>query len=104
MRGADRDYPQRHPGPGDLLLVVEVADSSLRRDQGVKKVIYAKASIPVYWIVNLIDRRVEVYSEPSCATERADYRLREDFGDSEQLPLVIEGREVAKIAVRDLLP
>lgn len=103
VRGADRDYPQRHPGPGDLLLVVEVADSSLRRDQGFKKAIYAKASIPLYWIVNLIDRRVEVYSDPTGATERPDYRLRKDFCDADQVPLVIEGREVAQIFVRDML-
>jgi Uma2 family endonuclease len=103
VRGTDRDYSQRHPGPADLPLIVEVADSSLRRDQGFKKVIYAKASIPVYWIVNLIDRCVEVYSDPTGASERPDYRLRKDFSETGQVPLVIEGREVAQIPVRDIL-
>ena len=103
VRGADRDYPERHPGPGDLLLVVEVAASSLRRDQGFRKEIYAKASIPVYWIVNLLDRRVEVYSDPLGATERPGYRRRQHFSDGEQVPLVIAGREVAQILVRGLL-
>ncbi len=72
-------------------------------EQTFKKAIYAKASIPVYWIVNLIDRRVDVYSDPTGATERADYRLRKDFSEVDQVPLVIEGREVAQILVRDLL-
>ena len=103
VRGADGDYPDRHPGPQDILLVVEVSDSSLRRDQGFKKAIYAKAGIPVYWIVNLIDRRVEEYSDPTGAVEQPDYRLRRDYSEADHVPVVIEGREVAKIPVRDVL-
>jgi len=103
VRGVDEDYPDRHPEPQDLLLVVEVSDSSLRRDQGFKKAIYAKAAIPVYWIVNLVDRRVEAYSDPTGAVEQPHYRLRRDFGEADHVPMVIEGREVAKIPVRDIL-
>ncbi len=103
VRGAAGDYPDRHPGPQDLLLVVEVSDSSLRRDQGFKKVMYAKAAIPVYWIVNLIDRRVEAYSDPTGAVEQPNYRLHRDFDEADHVPVVIEGREVAKIPVRDVL-
>src|SRR4051812_36814523 len=51
-RGSPRDYPTRHPGPKDTPLVVEIADSSLRRDRGLKKRLYARARIPEYWIVN----------------------------------------------------
>ena len=103
VRGAEGDYPDRHPGPQDLLLLVEVSDSSLRRDQGFKKVIYAKAAIPVYWIVNLIDRRVEVYSDPTGAVEQPDYRFHRDFDEADHVPVMIEGGEVAKIPVRDVL-
>jgi Uma2 family endonuclease len=103
VRGAAGDYPDRHPGPQDLLLVVEVSDSSLRRDQGLKKVMYAKAAIPVYWIVNLIDRRVEAYSDPTGAVEQPNYRLHRDFDEADHVPVVIEGREVARIPVRDVL-
>jgi Uma2 family endonuclease len=103
VRGADDDYINRHPGPGDVALLVEVSDSSLRRDQGFKKLIYAKASIPIYWIVNLIDRRIEVYSDPAGPVEHPDYRGRRDFSEAEQVPLVIDGREVAQISVREIL-
>ncbi len=103
VRGADADYADRHPGPQDLLLVVEVSDSSLHRDRGFKKAIYAKAAIAVYWIVNLIDRRVEMYSDPIGPVERPDYRLHLDFGEADHVPVVIEGREIAKIPVRDVL-
>ena len=64
VRGDSRDYKDRHPEPSEIPLVVEVADSSLEFDRTTKQAIYASAKIPVYWIVNLIDRCLEVYSEP----------------------------------------
>ena len=102
--GTDDDYCDRHPGPADVPLVVEVSDSTLRRDQGFEKAIYAKAGIAVYWIVNLIDRRIEVYSEPFAVGDAADYRVRQDVAEADHVSLVINGQEVAKIAARDLLP
>ena len=104
VRGTDDDYRDCHPGPADVPLVVEVSDGTLRRDQGFKKAIYAKAGIAVYWIVNLVDRRIEVYSEPFSAGDAADYRLRKDVAEADHVSLLIDGREVAKIAARDLLP
>ena len=58
----------------------------------------------MYWIVNLIDRRIDVYSEPAGADGAADYRARTDIAETDDVPLVIDGLEVAKIAARDLLP
>ncbi len=104
VRGNRRLYRQahRHPGPQDLALLVEVADATLQRDQGPKKHHYARVKIPVYWIINLIDRRVEMYTDPSGPAENPDYRQRQDFGMEDAIPVVIEGREVGRIAVRDL--
>lgn len=103
-RGDEDQYGKRHPGPGDVTLVVEVADATLRRDRGLKKRLYAAAGIPVYWIVNLRDARLELYSQPSGAVETADYLSRADYGPEEEVSLAIEGREVGRIYVRDLLP
>ena len=63
--GCGCDYEDRRVGPADVGLVVEVSDSSLRDDQILKKTIYARASIPTYWIVNVPARRVEVYTDPT---------------------------------------
>jgi len=104
VRGEPRDYLEAHPGPGDLALLVEVADTTLQRDQGPKKRVYARARIPIYWIVNLPDNRLEVYSEPYGSAEEADYRQRQDLGPSDTVALVIDGQEVGRIAVCDLLP
>ena len=73
MRGTIRDYSRRTPGPADVVLIVEVADSSLADDRELATKVYGPAGIPVYWIVNLVDRQVEVYTVPdpggypSCA-------------------------------------
>ena len=105
VRGTLRDYRDRHPGPQDVALVVEVADASLQRDRTTKKRLYAEAAIPVYWIVNLLDNRLEVYEDPSGPSDQPDYRRRHDLGPSDQVSLVV-GKEslAAPLAVRELLP
>src|SRR5437764_10636552 len=65
VRGSAADYETRHPAPADVALLIEVADSSLLRDQRDKTRIYARAGIICYWIINIPDRRVEVYTQPS---------------------------------------
>ena len=55
-----------HPGPADVLLVVEVSDSTISYDRDVKGPLYAEAGIGEYWLVNLPDRAVEVHREPGA--------------------------------------
>ncbi|MGH7214977.1 MAG: Uma2 family endonuclease [Tepidisphaeraceae bacterium] len=69
VRGTLEDYAARHPGPADVALVIEVADTSLERDRGIKLRSYARAGIPCYWLINLIDRQVEVYEQPDPAAQ-----------------------------------
>jgi Uma2 family endonuclease len=66
-KGDWREYRSRKPGPGDIELLVEIADSTLSGDRGIKAALYASAGIPEYWIVNLVDVQLEVYREPSGA-------------------------------------
>ncbi len=104
VRGKRRDYKSRHPAPKDIGLMAEVADSSLELDRTTKQRIYARAKIPVYWIVNLIDRQVEVFTDPTGPGQRPRYRHRQIFGQDDEVPVVLEGQEVGRIAVRELLP
>jgi Uma2 family endonuclease len=70
-------YDQSHPGSKEILLVVEVSDSTLKYDREDKKFQYAAAGIPEYWIVNLLDFVLEVYREPFISeTGEADYRSK----------------------------
>jgi Uma2 family endonuclease len=104
VRGKREDFLQRHPGPDAILMAVEVADTSLARDRGVKRQIYAQAGIPVYWIVNLVEREIEVYTEPQSTADPTDYRQRHDYGPADTIPVVLDGVEVGTLAVAELLP
>ena len=104
VRGNRRDYSSRHPGPQDMGLAVEVSDATLAQDRTVKLPIYARTRVPVYWIVNPPDGRVEVYTDPTGPDPAPAYRQRRDFGPADEVPLVLDGTEVARIPVRDLLP
>jgi len=104
IRGSRRDYRDRHPGPQDAALVIEVADTSLRQDRETKKRVYARAGIAVYWIVNLVERQIEVYTEPASAAVPPDYGQRRDYGPDASVPLVLGGVEVGSLRVAELLP
>ncbi len=71
--GNPRDYLKAHPTTA--LLVVEVSDNSLEYDRGRKASLYARAGIQDYWIVNLIDRCIEVYREPRLGAYRSAKRF-----------------------------
>jgi Uma2 family endonuclease len=59
VRGEPRTYRQRHPGPADIGLLIEIVDSSVNRNRGEKGLIYARAGILHYWIVNLVESWIE---------------------------------------------
>lgn len=104
VRGDARRYLARHPGPTEVTLVVEIADSSLGVDRGAKQRIYARAGIPLYWIVNLVDRCVECYAAPVGPAQNPRYSSVGAYPAGEHLPLVIDGVEAGSIAVDDILP
>jgi Uma2 family endonuclease len=83
-------YSTRHPGPEDILLLVEVADATLPSDRYAherltKLRLYAKAGIPEYWIVNLGERVVEVHRRPQTAGRQAAYGERQTVEAAESL-------------------
>jgi len=104
VEGDLRRYAHRHPEPSEVGLIVEISDSSLQRDRTLKKRIYARVRIPVYWIVNLVDRQVEVYTDPTGPEELPEYRHREDFTVDQELIVSLQGVEIGRLAVKDLLP
>jgi Uma2 family endonuclease len=101
--GPEERYDDRLPVGREITFVVEVADSSLAVDRGTKQSIYAAAHIPVYWVVNLIDNQIEVYTLPRGGRAPA-YRQRQDFRPGDTVPVVIAGKELARLRVNELLP
>ncbi len=111
-RGDRRTFANRHPEPADFGLVVEVSEPSLARDEQDKTRIYARDLIPVYWVVNLVDRRVEVFTDPtgpdpaagSPGGDEPHYRARQDYPAGTAVPVVLDGTTVGTVAVDELLP
>jgi Uma2 family endonuclease len=99
VRGGIRDYEDQHPGPADVALIVEVAKSSLAQDRNMTGV-YGRAGIPVYWLIDAVNRQVEVYSQPGPA----GYSAMEVLAPGHVLTVVIDGVEAGEIAVEDIMP
>lgn len=104
IQGDRRDFLQNHPGPADLALVVEVADATLHQDQTWKKRIYAGVEIPVYWIVNLPDRQIEVYTQPAASLSTPTYNQLTTYRETDEISLVLDGEEIGRFPVSRLLP
>ena len=74
-------YAQQHPEPEDILLLIEVSDSTLALDRKVKLPLYAKAGVVETWLVNLMNKQVEVYINPVDGK----YQQKQIFKREEQL-------------------
>lgn len=96
LRWREDDYLHAHPTPQDVLLVIEVADSSVAIDRGAKAPLYASAGIPEYWIVNIPGKKIEVYRNPL----EDQYLVSELFGLDGILDFVALN---LKVKVADLL-
>ncbi len=104
VRGDRWAFDDRHPEPADFGIVVEVSDSSLWYDRTVKGRLYAEAGIPEYWIVNIEERMVEVYTSPAPAADPPAYATRTAYAVGQSVPLVLGGTAVAQLPVADYLP
>lgn len=99
-RGSIRDFADRQATPRDVAIVIEVSDSSVGVDAGEKLAAYAAAGIPAYWIADIPGRVLRIHTEP----DGPSYRSRRDYGPEAQVPVILDGAEVGRIAVRDILP
>ncbi|MBP3957448.1 Uma2 family endonuclease [Gemmata sp. G18] len=103
-KGDETTFAAHHPLPAEIGIVIEVADSSLHTDRNDKGRIYARAGIPVYWIVNVADRQVEVYTNPDTTANPPAYRTRTDHRPGDPVPVVLDGTTTSAIPVNELLP
>lgn len=101
VRGAATDYSARHPGPEDVAVAIEVAESSLHYDRTTKLRLYAATGVPTYWIVNLPDRQMEAFRVPIPQEERYAHSAVFKRGESVRLEL---GAQAIEVAVSSILP
>lgn len=104
VRGDADTYADRHPTAAEIGLLIEVAESSLGRDVEDKARIYARAGVPAYWVVDLVNRRVVVFAEPSGPGDAPAFARVRDYRPGEAVPLALDGALVGELAVDDLLP
>lgn len=104
IRGQMRDYTGRRRTQADAALVIEVAESSYKTDASLKRAIYAAVRVPVYWIVDLNRHRLEVHTEPFGTGLDASYARTQILGPEDEVPLILDGREVARFVVKEILP
>lgn len=101
-RGDDEDYLARHPGPPDLALVVEVANTTLAFDRRTKLATYARAGIVAYWIVNLNEAKLEVFTAPDA--QAASFQKCENLNVDASIAISLDGQASQPIPVGDLFP
>jgi Uma2 family endonuclease len=81
------DYQDRHPGAADVLLLVELSESSLAYDRGTKLALYARFGVPEVWIVDLPGAAIEVYREPTGDA----YALKQRLTSGSLAPVLVPG-------------
>ena len=103
VRGPRERYRTAAPTPADLALHIEVSDTTYALDRGKKWRKYAAFKIPVYWIVNLPLRQIEVYTDPSGRGKAAGYRVTKVYAADDDVPVILNGQEVGRVWVRDMI-
>ena len=98
VRWRDDFYVQAHPGPEDIILIIEVSDTTLYQDRNVKLPLYARSGIPESWIANIRERHVEVYDQPADGEYRRSRIVRLDE------ILTLPGFEDVSLLVRRIFP
>lgn len=104
LRGIDADYDHRVPTVQDFGIVIEVSASTLALDRSAKGRLYSRVRLPVYWVVNLVDRQIEVYADPDPAATPPAYRTRTDYRPGDAVPVVLDGQPAGSIPVSELIP
>lgn len=96
------DYAAHHPGAADIVLLIEIADTTLFRDRGTKLRSYARAGIREYWILNLPDRTMEVYTQPHL--DQATFASTLRYTPADQVPVTFTGGIHDNISMSEVLP
>jgi Uma2 family endonuclease len=104
IRGKHLDYVGKRQVPADASLVVEISNTSYNEDRTLKWSLYAASGVPVYWILDVNQNRLEIHSEPNGQGEKAGYARTSIIGQDDEVPLVLDGREIGRFCLREIMP
>jgi Putative restriction endonuclease len=96
--------PTALPRQNQVPLVIEVAEGSLAADRRLKGRVYARAGILNYWVLNLIDRQLEVFTTPSGPVAMPGYHEQRIYRAEEKISLVIGLDDLGTVRVADIIP
>ena len=102
IEGEEDDYLDNNPPPEKVKLIIEVSDTTLEHDRGIKKRVYARAGIPIYWIVNVRKKVVEMYSQPTGPDRQPRYLKCLLAQESDNVGVRIGKKLVGEIDVSEL--
>ena len=97
-RGAEEVYDNRHPRPSDIGVLMEVGDSTLLEDRRYKGALYAQEKIAEFWLINVVARKIELYTRPRAGK----YQKKIEYTEKQSVPLVLDGNKIADIPVSEL--
>src|SRR5262249_4438821 len=98
------DFTKRAPRLSRFAMVFEVADTSYAKDRSWKWRRYAASRIPVYGILDLNGRRLQVFTNPAGRGSSARYDVETSYAADEAARVVVAGQEVGRFRVREVLP
>jgi len=104
VRGKRQDYARRHPSPQDVAIVIEVSDATFQRDRELKQRIYARAGISAYWIVNLVEGQIEIYTRPQGKSGIFQYVERRVYQAADKIDFRLDSKALGTISAANLLP
>jgi Uma2 family endonuclease len=105
VRGTPDAYSRdnRRPAAAEAGLMIEIAPSGVRSDSTFKLEAYARAGVPAYWVVNLMARQVMLCMEPRSEAGIGIYGSIKAHGMGDAVPFILDGREVGRIPVGDMI-
>lgn len=102
--GGEARFQAAAPTPEDILVLIEVSDSTLAHDRGPKLRSYARAGIAEYWIVNCVDRQIEVYTRPLVENDVPAYAEGVVYAQNQTISLRLSNEPVVDLPVASLFP
>ena len=103
VQGPAQRYLTAHPRAENIGMLIEISDTTILHDRTQKGRVYAKARIPIYWIVNLTELHVEVHTNPRGG-KSPGYRLRRVFALDAKIDVILNGRSFGEISVISFFP
>ena len=98
-RGEIGIYDYRHPTPNDIGVLMEVGDSTVLDDRRYKGELYAKEKIPEFWLIDLVNRKLEVRTKP----RGGKYQKKVEYTERQTVPFILDGKKIADIPVHELM-